>query len=285
MNRETKRDFLYGLRTISVGWGAAFGKLTSEADIYVRGIEKLGNHRSNPDQEDIIQLMVSSIKDFEREDLKKPENWRSVSWAWEHQRNRALERFFLTGIAFSDDHGSSLHREFLPKEKALKYQYNLIKATEIKGLCLTIPEQYEIALNITEGHPLDASTVAFIGSRTIGRNHDKRVSSNGRGNFDYDNNDMDKWLKSIAYFDISPKFDPLGDTYHWWTCCTMGMLLKAHSDQQPKKTEAFNFLFNHGAEVMVLLRKWVAQRPLNYVHKEVDRQGLYVGWKVADHFL
>lgn len=224
----------------------------------------------HPPEQDLLSSMVTLIRE-------NPETGRDqLPWS---SRKINLQRLFCSLVTFTDDHQQKVAREYFPITQSLDYIEQVFKQSNQAGRPLYLDEQFGIGLKLADNHPLAAAILCHSASRAIGRNRDQRVSSR----FIFEDQRFHQWGEAVARFDSQTQYDPPGDTYHFWATCSMGMALGKGLKSQLPAVIAYGTLFYFGADIMDHARKLVARNPLHYKHREVDRLGLSVGFRLT-HF-
>lgn len=182
-------------------------------------------------------------------------------------------------VTFTDDHTEPVNYEYFPVNESIRFIDSVIDTSRSKGKPLLLPDQLNIALKYTDGQLLASSILCHSASRAVGRNRDQRVDPS----FSFDSNTMHQWSSSIARFEDPKQFDPPGDTYHFWATFSMGLALRRNYRKNAAASTGYRFLFQHGADVMDVARRYIAKNPLIHKHKEVDRMGLRLGWELGSY--
>lgn len=188
-----------------------------------------------------------------------------------------IHNLFRSLVSFADDHMEPLSQKYFPVDESHHLIKRVLRTSNLIDAPLSLPNQLDIALEITNGQLLAAGILCHSASRAIGRNRDQRIDSS----FRFTSEEMKQWSASIARFDDANQYDPPGDTYHFWATFSMGMTLRRSFEQQPISSMAYGLLFYLGADITDASRRFVARNPLFYKHKEVDRMGLKIGWDLG----
>jgi hypothetical protein len=204
-------------------------------------------------------------------------------------------RFLTSVVAFCNQHSEETYPEIFYPPLARCYINQVIDESDRLNRQLTLIEQYDVALNLTDrasgidgkstSHRLlDAAVLAHAGSRSAARIHDSRVDPERLA---FSKDLMRKWRDCIATFDnITNEYgDPPGDTYHFWQNYVAGLtvpvVIKA-------RDHIFNPIYkefyNHSAEITKFLRYRRSGHNGN-THKEADVLGLNIGIMVAENIL
>ena len=252
--------------------GAIYGKPAGQIDPLTFSPSELPrSFQPNPEPTVLLQqfqeiLGNSAAKDVDSDKLKLPWSFRRVD----------LQRLFCSLVTFSDDHQVKIAREYFPIQESLDYIEAVRNLSEANERPLLLLEQFSVALGVTDSQVLPAAILCHSASRAIGRNRDRRVSSN----FRFDEEDFYSWGNYIARFDSPNQYDPAGDTYHFWATFTMGLALRLNSRYDRTHCLVYGALFYFGADIMRNARQIIARNPLHYKHREVDRLGLEIGWNL-----
>ena len=232
----------------------------------------------NPPHDVTAQLILSEIRS--RHISKQEEQrWAYVPWNGSDKKINLWELFnFL--ICHVDDHDIPIPGAYLPVDQTRDMIDHVLSYSERMQRALTIPEQYDIALNIADNYPTAGAILAHSASRAIGRNRETRAGDKLTFTFD----EMRQWSRAVARFDDGMHRETPGDTYHYWACFTMGMASKSLEEDERIAAILCRSLFFHGAQLMNSARNVVTANKgsLLYLHEEVDRLGLETGIEVYE---
>jgi hypothetical protein len=250
---------------------AAFRNKLNSSDI-LNSSQSTNSHYWDIDQQFIVfdraKLLVKP-KTLERHTFDRP-YWDSRS------RYKMLDVVGGT-IQFIDDHSSPLPQTVLPPEKDVRKYINTILESPQK---LTVSEQFEKLLEITDNNIVGAANLGFIASRFMARASDFRAYQG----IDIQPQDMDRWNAKIAQFatdDGSKTSDGPGDTYYFWTYVFALSVNEAFGSKTAKKLAVP--LFNQGTEFMIKFKNTFTNEPPSTHHREATYMGRRVGELFADH--
>lgn len=184
---------------------------------------------------------------------------------------------FLTAVQFLDDHRAPLPQTTLPPEKDVRHFCHFVLSSGPVGLV----QQFNKLLEITKGNAVGAANLGMISSRIYARSGDTRAYPGIQVKAE----DVIKWNKSIANFEVygqGAKSDALGDNYYFWTHFFAASAYRAINTNQAK---IFSQLFNHGTEIMTLVRKHIAGQKTITDHNEASILGRNLGLFIAHSIL
>ena len=216
---------------------------------------------------------VLSKGQFSKEDLVK------LPWS---SRRLHPSRVASGLMAFLDDQGKNIPTELFPVSEmksyleAIKYQY---KNTQKP---LSVLDQFDLAMQMTNNNPVAASFLAHGAYRAIARSCDSRLDKSF--NFPLYSSKED----ALAVMDIAhatadfkktdPHRDPLGDTYHFWAELAACMVFTFLQDEKPIATRIYRKAFYLDPQLTTLVRgKFLQHTPQFGIHMEADRQGYNIG--------
>lgn len=267
MRKETITRGLYIITKIHGGlYGATFGTPSVDCFPVIKNPHPgPSDFPPNPEFGSLVAKMTCLLDECQLD------NKLTLSWT---NRKVDLIRLFYSLISFWDDHNVKVAREFYPVDQCLSYIAKVIQTSREFYRPLDVTEQFQAALELTGNSCFSATILAHSASRAIGRNKDHRVSQK----FVFSPSEMLEWGQSIARFESTDKYDPPGDTYHFWATCAMGMAV--NSNEAAKNSFAkipIAIMFRNGSNIMSAARTMLAGNPLYFKHKETDRLGLQIG--------
>lgn len=248
--------------------GAAAGKPEplSAYEVWEKTLQEAGPTYNNPDRDTILHHMREIIP---------PHVSQNRALAWGGEPINGYDLLTLT-VSFTDDHEAYIPSIFFPPQHIMDYIHDVKKSASKSGLALTIPEQFRISMDLTDGQIFSATLLSHVASRAVGRNRDTRM-----GEFlNFTHEERVSWAQSVATFSENPEPDQLGDTYHFWATCNMGVFSKLIENESPIEAALYRGMMHYGSQVMNFTRKNIVKRPLKFTHVEIDRMGLDVGNKL-----
>lgn len=182
-------------------------------------------------------------------------------------------------LAFADMHNQPTPSEYFMPKESRDFVDRVIEAADEKGRQITLPEQFQIALDIAQGSVLGAAVIAHVGSRSIARESDTRVDPK----LDYSIAEVKKWRDCVANFErITDEYDdPPSETYHFWGTFIAGLLSETGDRRRDKIfNPIYRQLYTKMAEISELLRYRLARKK-GLPHKEADLVGYHLGSMVG----
>jgi hypothetical protein len=251
-------------------------------DAYQPRIDHTREDLFNPPESSIQDALVSYVDAKIRENEFSPYNWNNLSWT---DNAIYMDRTARTIISFSDDHTVPVANEFFPIDPILNFLQNVRESYDESQRKLTIPDQFEIAMKLSDNSPVAAGILAHAAYRAVGRVLDTRVSD--RLVFPVespiDQISMLNIAETTAHFPSETGTnDPLGDTYHWWGQFSANLIFELYKPTRPLQARAYQRTFYHGPDIMNFARETVfRKKQIAGKHKEADRQGQRVGVAVG----
>lgn len=278
---------LQNMRTLAGAiWGASMKNVNGEhINEYRYLLSREEPPTQNPKESELKQIILSQITESLTKGHFNLEDLLTVPWSFRRIRT---SRFAAALITFTNDHGKKTTPEFFPTDEVVTYLQNIRQQYENTGEQLTIPDQFSIALSQADNNPIAAALLTHAAYRSIARLWDTRMSPKLK--FPVTSNTeaitMINIAKSTADFDDSQEItDPLGNTYHFWSQFTAGVVFTLEKRKRFIQTSLYNQAFSHGPELTSLVRKKIRGRPHSFGnHKEVDMQGLRLG-RAAGHLI
>ncbi|HSD98464.1 MAG TPA: hypothetical protein VLB73_02060 [Patescibacteria group bacterium] len=276
--RERVHESIENTRALTgAAWGAATrdAVLHSHIDSYLEKIRREAPSFDNPTESIIQEALAAKIiqvtSHASRDSL--------LTNPWNSRRIKP-SRLAASLIAFSNDHGKKTVPEFFPVEEILVYLNSIQEQAKKTGKQLTVIDQFNLALDQTNNNPVAAALLAHSSYRAIARSCDTRLSPQLA--FEVDSSTQPITMMSVAQstadFSVNDQRDPLGNTYHWWSQFSAGMIFALLKKDNPIQVATYNTAFSAGPELTVLLRQKIRRRQLAAGdHKQVDRQGKRIG--------
>jgi hypothetical protein len=271
---------------VEAGFGMATSELPSKTHETIHNLpDTVLSIEVNPDRDTIFTSMLDSIKkrqkDYGQEyevEYGLEESWTKVPWNKDYSLN--LINLAEAIIANADYHEAPINQELYPVEQCLEFINRVKEVEKVTDHSVEIDGQFEIALQLADGYPLAAALIAHLATRAIARNSDSRIDPR----LSFTDEQMVEWAHTVARFKQSEGNDSMGDTYHFWANCLMGMALSAKQYEEPQKVAIIKSAFEEGPQIMSNVRAMFG-KDTKIVHTEVDMMGLEIGWNLADRAL
>lgn len=263
---------------IDAAWGAATRKsiLRSGLERYLEKVNQEPSPSFNPEEKIIKREFISRISQAIAEKNHSRRSLLTLPWS-----SRRIEppRLAAALIAFSDDHGKKTVPEFFPIHEMFQFLQEVRTQPLETGKQLTVVDQFDIALRQTDNNPVAAALLAH-GSYRVMRSCDTRLSP--RLSFEIESDSQPITMMSIARstadFAVGDTRDPLGNTYHWWSQFSAGMIFTLLKRRAPIQVSVYNKAFYLGPNLTLGIRNRFLHMPLSAGdHKTVDRQGMRIG--------
>jgi hypothetical protein len=189
-------------------------------------------------------------------------------------------RMIAAVTSFTDDYAGPYPEEFFSRPHVYEAIRRLTDRSSSVGRPLTVPEQFEIGLDVCEDSAFAASTTLHAASRMIARARDTRALPKLRLTL------RERLLRGAAFAafrdDDSLGGDPLGDTYHYWAMVVGGMWCGDIQRVRSVTSIATAAVLRNGADLMWLIRDRVFGSTLFFGrHKAIDRLGFSHGCALA----
>jgi len=197
---------------------------------------------------------------------------------WSSRRIR-LPRITAALIAFTNDHGKKTAPEFFPVDAIVTYLHSVRQQYEEIGQPLTIPDQFALALSQTNNNPIATALLAHGAYRAVARGWDTRMSA--QLDFPVTSDTEAITMVSIAestadFISSQGPLDTLGDTYHFWSQFSAGMVFTL--EKRFIQSGLYTLAFSHAPELTTLIRETFGGKSQQFgVHKEPDMLGLRLG--------
>ena len=254
--------------------GHSYGKGLNEE--IVRGIsdEALLND-PNPDFETIRQAAVNVCYESIT-DLTEPANWLTVPW--NPDKKIRMHHLFRVLVSPSDYHDRQIPEHLFPVDESLEFIDRVIERRKHVGKSVTIPQQFKIAMDITDGYPIAAALVAHSASRAIARNLDTRTDPR----LEFSQEQMKEWAKSVATFPHIHRVneDAVGDNYHFWAYFSMGAATRATDAFSSVYAGVWNMALLEGGQILDFVRRKAThgRSPLLFKHAQIGEHAQWIGW-------
>lgn len=270
------------VQTIMIGYSMAIQALPDDERMpfLLRCREEARSNFQNPDRRTIFQEISESCN-LSSVDLSIPLNWLTIPWSSE--KTMDMRQLFNTLVAHADYHKLDVDIDYFPPKLAMKFINGVIQSSQSCGRALTIPEQFSIAMDIANDNPTAAAILAHAGSRAIARNLDTRIDPVLK----FGEDEVKIWNKSIARFPDDKFTDVLGDNYHFWAYCSMGMASRAKEELSPLSSLVTRALAYNGAEILEFARglATLGKKPLVFKHSQIGKLGIIIGSSSAAKFI
>lgn len=222
-------------------------------------------------EEDLLNSVVGIVN--ERDLASKNIDYKTPYWDKDLRYNPF--QMFGALIQYIDFHDESLPVTVLPPQEDVdRYIGEVLNSRET----LTIPQQMEKLLDITQDNIVGAANLGFIASRLVARTYDRTAYPAIDTSPDVGN----QWNRKIAQFEVYEKnaqIDGPGDTYYFWTHMFAGLGLSKLEGRTP---EFINSFFTNGTQTMRFVREHIARRPTLSRHEEASLLGRNLGLAVAE---
>ena len=195
---------------------------------------------------------------------------------WSSERPINPLEIFGTLLQFSDYHELPLPKEVYPPEKDVREYVDRIMHSDGR---VTIPQQFEHLLDITDNNLLGAIHLGFVASRLMARGLESRAYPSTQ----VGETEMFAWNDKVTQFEKYSDLernDAPGDTYYFWTHMLGAVYYKIH---EGLGKSLYNFAFEHGTEMMRFIRKWSMKAPTNASHHEPTLLGRQIGFALVEH--
>lgn len=193
-------------------------------------------------------------------------------------------QYLRTYGAYSDQHSLPLVPHLLVPKLGRRFIDNVVKNADDLGRQITLIEQYQLALDLADGHPLGAALVAHSGARAIARNRDQRVDNEL---YRFSQEEMNHWRDCVSFFisNSDSYGEVAGDTYHFWGAFVAGMVVD-------RQFRARDIIFNPIYKGIYPNMEWIAALATGLtvgdwvlVHKVVDREGFSAGKSLSKRLI
>ena len=269
-------------QTVRISYSMANRSLTvSETMPLLLACQKEGTSNfENPDENSIHQELSETCR-MSCVDLSKAGSW--LMSPWHNKKTLSIQHLFDTLVSHADYHQYSIVSDYFPSPMAIEFINLVIEMSQTQGRAITIPEQFNIAMNVASKNPTAAAIVAHAGSRAIARNLDTRIDPA----LNFTEDQMRTWNKSVARFTGDAYSEAMGDNYHFWAYCAMGMVTRANEETSPITSILWKAISYNGAEILTGATSivTVGKKPLIFKHNRVAKIELKVGYYVAGNFL
>lgn len=188
---------------------------------------------------------------------------------WMPEKKYDVVEVFGTLVQFIDYHDSDIPTTTFPPENDLIKYINTIMSKDGR---VTISQQFEELLNITQNDLLGAVHLGFMASRVMARGLDTRAYPN----IHVQEGEMLNWNEKIAQFEThnADRSDGPGDTYYFWTHMFGALFYRLYKGMGRR---TYDFSFQHGTDIMKFVRIFFARSPINSSHYEASLLGRNIG--------
>lgn len=262
--------------------GNAFEHKPGSYATYIRELVNESPTRYNENGKEIAACLIDQIHISLSSDTQ-PGDLLRVPWTLRRENQRKIKpsRVAASIIAFSDVAGKHIIDDYFPIGHIQEFLTLVENQSAQNKQPLTIPEQFSLAMQLTNNNPVAASLLAHSAYRAIARGKDTKISPE----LVFPHIRAATLARSTADFhtENSPARDPLGDTYHWWASFSAGLVFTLAREKQPIQSRLYTTAFYHEAALTTFVRKNLLHKTtiVNH-HKDVDRQGLQAGITVGD---
>jgi len=235
----------------------------------------------NGNTQEVIQSFMKTLQ-------KHPDlDWTRMSLSVVPGSSKIISksRFEAAFGAFADQYGTGYASEFFLPEMSRGFVDQVMQKAEAIGRPLSLPEQFDIALEISHGNVFAGVLSAHFGARAISRNMDKIISPR----LQFSLSDYDKWkFKSVA--DLKKINEErgktegvldVGDVYHFWGGVAGGLLTSTINHPR-------DVLFNLGyaavhyfGDEITQLKDKITGIESKHLHGPADKAGFTTGRMLA----
>ncbi len=194
--------------------------------------------------------------------------------------NRFSQGYHLALMsAFTDMHSGFIPYDNFPTDTSRRFVDRVIELADTNNRQVTIPEQFQIGLDLGQGSVLGAAVIAHGGARSIARDSDTTLDER----LAYSTEEIKKWRDCVSTFEpISGIYpDPAADTYHFWGTFIPGLL---SNEKDRLKDVLFNPAYRHiytnMARITDLLR-YKLMKKAGEPHQAADLAGYHIGSMVG----
>lgn len=176
---------------------------------------------------------------------------------------------------FADYHDLALPKEVFPPEADVKEYIERVMHSEGR---VTIPQQLEHLLEITDNNLLGAMHLGFIASRVMARGLETRPYPS----LHIGEVELLAWNDKIAQFEKYTdleKNDAPGDTYYFWTQMYGTAFFKSY---EGFGKAGYDFTVEHATEIMRFVRKRFTSMPTISAHQEATLLGRQLGLALVE---
>ena len=215
---------------------------------------------------------LTAVAESRRANVATEFPWAPAAVGW--------SRMIAAVTSFTDDYRGPYPEEFFSRPHTYETMRRLIKGSRTAGRPLTVPEQFEVGLDVCDGSAFAAAATLHAASRMIARARDHRALPELR--FSLEQRLVHGTAFAAFRDEDSLGGDPLGDTYHYWAMVIGGMWCgEAERVRSLTSLATAAFLCN-GADLMWLVRDRLFGSTLFFGrHKAIDRLGFSHGWALA----
>jgi len=200
----------------------------------------------------------------------------SVPYWNSREKFKSLDAITYLG-EYTSRHSKELPFTVMPPEEDVK---SVIQEIEKSDRRLTVPEMIKIGLDKSNDNIVGASLVLGWATRIGARAADERAYPDEEMKFDP--NRIINWEKHIAQFEVFDKegrMDAAGDNYYFFEHLSGALVFKSIGGLSSKSFDRF---LSHGTDVMRIVRKYIANRPILTPHHEASVLGRNLGLAIAE---
>lgn len=187
---------------------------------------------------------------------------------WNPHTPYKLTDMLASSVQFFDEHRQPIPKTTLVPAADVRSYRDFVMESDHK---LSIPEQLNGLLDITDDNLVGAANLGFLASRLYARGGDLRAYADV-----FKPSDLDEWNKHIMQFDTGDEGvnDGPGDTYYFWTHFFIASSAVAFSTPASK---AMRQVFKAGTPVMRTVRNAVGSWTVSD-HKKASLMGRELGY-------
>ena len=286
MSIETESDLFRTKRLIACSSTSFFATIPESRREIIRTISHEIDAQPNPDEQTILTDLWTYLKKYDLvSSLQSPRYWNKTPWSKDENETINPADFLSLAIAFTDHHKEDFPAVLIPPENKV---VSFIEKTLIRSERSDVVMQFETAMQLCNFYPTASALTAMIASRVMSRGQDQRLFPN----ISTSENDTRRWAEAIKWFpEINPAEnfkvpDGTGNNYYFWTNCSAGMLLNSYLyERKDIEIDIYKTLFDHGYELMDLVRGVFVKQPLISNHKLSSKLGFRIGWNLAEKLL
>lgn len=218
------------------------------------------------------ESITRGIQDVIRNRGVEAPDGHSLFTYWDDNTKYNPLELFGTLIQYLDYHKSPLPKTVLPPEGDAAVYIEQILAREAPA---TLDEQLDALLDVTNNNIVGALNLGFITSRFMARGLDTKAYPN----IEVDHETMFRWGQNMAQFEVSADRtgDSSGDTYYFWTHAMAGLAYNLSG----KPRRFYNRTFEHGTDIMRIVREKFTKLPITSDHHEASEFGRKIGLALA----
>lgn len=254
-------------------WGVSSSPPMPKYPEYVAAVRELKRAAGayNPQGSELGKALTA-VAESRRLNVAAEFPWRRAAVGW--------SRMIAAVTSFTDDYRGPYPEEFFSRPHTYETMRRLTESSRKAARPLTVPEQFEIALDVCEESAFAAAATLHGASRMIARARDLRALPELRLSL---GQRLARGSAFAAFRDEdSLGGDPLGDTYHYWAMVVGGMWCGEVERVRSITSLATAAFLRNGADLMWLVRDRLFGSTLFFGrHKTIDRLGFSHGWALA----